>query len=149
MFYKTRGTPLIAGRLLASQDRLCPMELVMTCYLKQKLCKHVLTVNCKNKIYVQSFQMSLPLQFKLQYSAYTFNTPFSPQNTGEANATNRRAETFTGVDSVTVRQNWSGMYRQEMLSHRMTMLLRREIAQHFDNLQRTNISTEMTACEGT
>jgi len=41
------------------------------------------------------------------------------------------------------------MYRQEMLSHRMTMLLGREIAQHFDNLQRTNISTEMTACEGT
>jgi hypothetical protein len=33
-------------------------------------------------------------------------------------------------------------------AHRMTMLLRREIA-HFDNLQRTNISTEMTACEGT
>jgi len=43
---------------------------------EQKLCKHVLTVNCKNKTYVQSFQMSLPLQFKLQYSDYTFNTPF-------------------------------------------------------------------------
>jgi len=56
--------------------------------------------------------MSLPLQFKLQYSDYTFNTPFSPQNTGEANATNTRAETFTSADSL-LRTDSKGLARTD------------------------------------
>ena len=51
---------------------------------QNKTCVNMYLLSVVKKIDVQSFQMSLFLQFKLQYSDYTFNTRFTQQNTGEA-----------------------------------------------------------------
>jgi hypothetical protein len=89
--------------------------------------------------------------FKSNYSIQIalFTHPVDNKIQAKLNAPNRRVETFTSADSLLRSDSKDPACRQEMLSHRMTMQLRREIAQHFDNLQKTNIFTEMTACEGT